>query len=255
MERVCRLMNKFYREMLCITRHEGMTYITSRIGPAGLDHVQDRAFFSYIPRNRIVLSLDLVAWILVEGIIPCFFTNFITSPELSGPLYISPDIYHTQISEYLLWAFSLCINQFPYCYSVRHYYCDQIPDRSLWEHLSRALTTKMIFCQLRLINSDLLIRDYSPSLMLDTLEIIIKWLQVSVSECDWQTPRIKISICAGTWFRATERLVRSLPGWTSSVQSSPLSFRLKFEICVYHELCDQCNPEKKYSKETLLYDW
>ena len=102
MERVCHLTNRIYREMLCITRHEGMTYITSRIGPAGLDYVQTRTFFSWIPRNRIVLSLNLLAWILVEGRIPCFFTNFITIPDLSGPLYISPEIYHTQITEYLL---------------------------------------------------------------------------------------------------------------------------------------------------------
>ena len=104
MERVCHLTNRIYREMLCITRHEGMTYITSRIGPAGLDYVQTRTFFSWIPRNRIVLSLNLLAWILVEGRIPCFFTNFITTPELSRPfkLYIIPDIYHIQITEYLL---------------------------------------------------------------------------------------------------------------------------------------------------------
>ena len=43
---------------------------------------------------------------MVEDKILCSFTNFITIPELSGPLYISPDIYHTQITEYLLWAFS-----------------------------------------------------------------------------------------------------------------------------------------------------
>jgi hypothetical protein len=58
--------------------------------------------FSSTPQYRIVLSWSLIAWITVEGKIPCSFTNFITNPELSGPLYISSDIYHTQITEYLL---------------------------------------------------------------------------------------------------------------------------------------------------------
>ena len=97
MERVCHLTNKIYREMFCITRDEKMTYITM----GGLDHDQVRAF-SWTPQDRIVLSRNLLAWISVEGRIPCSFTNFITIPELSGPLYISPDMYHTQIVEYLL---------------------------------------------------------------------------------------------------------------------------------------------------------
>ena len=99
MERVCRLTNKIYREMLCITKHERMTYIT--VGPGGLGHGQVSAF-SWTLQYRIVLSRDLLAWISVEGRILCSFTNFITTPELSGPLYISSDIYHTQITEYLL---------------------------------------------------------------------------------------------------------------------------------------------------------
>ena len=78
-----------------------MTYITM----AGLDHVQVSAF-SWTQQYMIVLSWDLLAWIwAVEGRILCSFTNFITTPELSGPLYISPDIYHTQITEYLLEKF------------------------------------------------------------------------------------------------------------------------------------------------------
>ena len=97
MERVCHFTNKIYREMLCITRHERMTNITIQ----GLDPVQIDV--SWSPKYNIVLSWDLlIAWILVEGRIPCSFTNFITTPELSGPLYISPDIYHTQITEYSL---------------------------------------------------------------------------------------------------------------------------------------------------------
>ena len=76
-----------------------MAYIT--IGPPALDHVQVTPF-PLNPQYRIVLSWDLLDWI-TEGLrIPDSFTFFITNPELSGPLYISPDIYHTQITEYLL---------------------------------------------------------------------------------------------------------------------------------------------------------
>jgi hypothetical protein len=70
----------------------------------GLDHVQlEVSALSWTSQCRIVLSWDLLDWITtMAGRIPCSFTNFITTPELSGHLYISPDIYHTQITEYLL---------------------------------------------------------------------------------------------------------------------------------------------------------
>ena len=120
MQRVCHLTNKIYREILCITKQVGrprggsrqdlngvlvevdddderITYITM----GGLDQVEVSAF-SCTPQYRIVLSRDLLAWISVKGRIPSTFTNFITTPELSGPLYISPAIYHAQITEYLL---------------------------------------------------------------------------------------------------------------------------------------------------------
>ena len=95
--RVGHLTNKIYREMLCITRHERLAYITM----GGLVRVQVRTF-SWTPQYRIVLSWDLLAWISVEGRVPSSLTDFITTPELSGPMYISPDIYHTQITEYSL---------------------------------------------------------------------------------------------------------------------------------------------------------
>ena len=99
MERVCHLTNKIYREMLRETTRERLTYLT--IGPGRL--YQGQVFdTSWTPPNWIVLSWDMLAWITMEGRIPSSFTNFITTPELSGPLYISPDIYHTQITEYLL---------------------------------------------------------------------------------------------------------------------------------------------------------
>ena len=69
----------------------------------GFNYAQDMAM-PRSPQYRVVLSYDLLAWISVESTIPCSFTNFITTPELSGPLYIRPDIYHTQITEYSLWT-------------------------------------------------------------------------------------------------------------------------------------------------------
>ena len=104
-------------------------------------------------------------------------------------------------------SFFLCINQLPYCYSVRYDYDKLYPslDWSFLEHLSRALPTEMIICQLRSINLDHLVPDLSAELMLDKVEIIVKWLQVSVSECNRQTPQTKnLDLYPGTWFRATE---------------------------------------------------
>ena len=74
----------------------------SNITIHGLDPVPDR--FSWTPQCSVVLSWDLLAWISVDNRIPCSLTNFITTPEISGPvnLYIGPDIYHTQITEYSL---------------------------------------------------------------------------------------------------------------------------------------------------------
>ena len=99
MERVRHLTNAIYREMLYITRHEGIGYITM----SGLYHVQVSSF-SWNPQYEIVLSRELLDWAVTmkSPTMPYLFTNFITTPELSGPLYMSPDIYHTQITEYLL---------------------------------------------------------------------------------------------------------------------------------------------------------
>ena len=74
-----------------------MSYITM----GGLNHPQVGPF-SGIPEYKIVLSWDLLVWISVKDRIPCSFTNYITTPELSGTLFINPDIYHTQITEYSL---------------------------------------------------------------------------------------------------------------------------------------------------------
>ena len=103
MERVCHLTNKIYREMLCTKERERMTYVT--MGGLGLHHVQVSAF-SWTAQYKIVISRDLLDWISADSEnriqVPRSFTHFITTPELSGPLYISPDVYHTQITEYSL---------------------------------------------------------------------------------------------------------------------------------------------------------
>ena len=94
MERVLHLINRIYREMLCISRDERMAYIT--VG--GLDDIQVQvSTFSWTPQYKIALSWYLLAWISIEGSIPRSFTDFITTPELSGDFYISSNVYHTQI--------------------------------------------------------------------------------------------------------------------------------------------------------------
>ena len=83
--------------MLCIKRYGRMTCVTI----AGLD-VPCLPVRISSPQDMFALSWHLLAWLPRGDGILCSFTNFITIPELSGPLYISPDIYHTQITEYLL---------------------------------------------------------------------------------------------------------------------------------------------------------
>ena len=89
MELVCHLINKIYREMLYITRHEGMTIITM----GGLDHVQVSAF-TYTSEYRIVLSWDLLAWISVEDRIPCSFAQIQSYlvPCISARVFIIPKL-------------------------------------------------------------------------------------------------------------------------------------------------------------------
>jgi hypothetical protein len=98
MGRVRRLTSEIYLKMLSITRDlDG----TKNISFDGFNHVQNR-FIYWTPRYGIVLSCSLLDRMTMEGRIPLSFTNFITTQELSGPFYISPDIYHTQITEYSL---------------------------------------------------------------------------------------------------------------------------------------------------------
>ena len=82
-----------------------MTIIT--IASDGLDDVP-LGLLPFYPNpeytGRILISSNLLYWLSVEeNRIPCSFTNFITTPELSGPFYISPDNYRTLITEHLLY--------------------------------------------------------------------------------------------------------------------------------------------------------
>jgi hypothetical protein len=56
----------------------------------------------------IQLSWELLCFVSVEGGILSSFTDFITTPEIPGPFYISPDVYHTQITEYSLETLYQC---------------------------------------------------------------------------------------------------------------------------------------------------
>ena len=233
MDRVRHLTNKIYREMLCITSHEGMTDISID----ELEHLQVSSS-SWTSQQRIVLSWDLLSWISVEGGIPCSFTNFITTPELSGPLYISPDIYHTQITEYSLktnflrnysrWAsLSLYIEHFPSpnCYNfVRpsSFSCSVKRDWSFMEHLPRALPTENDFSSTS-INSFgmpctwLLSKTYA---WYTGSYYQVAW-GLCLNECNRQRQIPSdcfFFLCIGTWFRATGRLVRAFQGWNSSTQ-------------------------------------
>ena len=124
-------------------------------------------------------------------------------PCISVRMFIMPKLQNTYCE-----LFSSAIERLPHCYSARHsiehlpqrYYTLPrpslfIPDQSFWEHLSHALPTEMIFDLLRTIPSDRHFRHYSTKLKLNTLEFIVKWLQVSVSECYRQTPQTKNPIC------------------------------------------------------------
>ena len=98
-ERLCRVTNKIYRDILRIMRHEATTYITID----GRSSEIQRGDSFWTPRYRTALSWELLAWFTFSEEIPRSFVEFITTPEISGPeFYIPSDIYHTQITEYSL---------------------------------------------------------------------------------------------------------------------------------------------------------
>ena len=119
---------------------------------------------------------------------------------ISARIFIIPKLQNIHCGQfYAIFRelFSFYIERLPNCYSVRlsNRYID--PDWAFRGHISRALPTRMIFYLLRSIPTKLLIRvrGYNEELRFDTLEIIVKWLQVSVIECNWQTPQTKNLIC------------------------------------------------------------
>ena len=93
-----------------------------------------------------------------------------------------------------LFSLNLTSSSFLFCYtlpfSLQDYNLYPDLDWSFREHLAHALPTEMIFNLLGSIRTGCLIHDYSTDLMFDTLDIIIKWLQVSVSE--FKLRRLKI---------------------------------------------------------------
>ena len=113
--------------------------------------------------------------------------------------------------------FSLCIERLPNCYSVSLGFGSALyagPLLAFTEHISHALPTKMIFHLLQSIPSKFLASVRFPrnpgESEYHTLETIIKWLEVSVSECNRQTLQTSKKsnlYLPGTWFKATERLV------------------------------------------------
>jgi len=171
MERVHHLTNEIYRDMSKIIRHRGVECVAL----GGLDHavlltLVDPLSWNPCPQYGITFCLSLLNWVVTSGGggVPYLFTSFITTPELSGPLYMSPDIYHSQITEYLLWK----------AYHRSSVYTLSV----LLEHLSRALPTEMIFYLLRSIRSEHLTARFPGKSKLDTLEVIVKWLQGLGSE-------------------------------------------------------------------------
>ena len=134
-------------------------------------------------------------------------------PFISARIFIIPRLQNIHWRNfYISELFSLCI-ELPNCYSVssRHQLLFAGPELAFREHISRALPTEVIFNLLKTIPSESLVRfpgDPGES-EYRTLEIIIKWLEVSVCECNQQTPQTKQSnlYLTGTWFHATERLV------------------------------------------------
>jgi len=92
LERVRRLTNKIYRKTLCIAKNGNITVFFMG-QPRHMSRYQQTLHYGK-------LSSELLVWASVEGKILSSFTDFITTPEISGALYISPDIYHTKITEF-----------------------------------------------------------------------------------------------------------------------------------------------------------
>jgi hypothetical protein len=117
------------------------------------------------------------------------------APCISARIFIIPKLRNIHWRQFLdsitlSELFFLCIERLPKCYSVSPspfylYHCIISPNWAFRWHISRALPTEIIFYLLRSIpnHADFVTGYYSADLMPHTLEIV-KWLQVSVSDCN-----------------------------------------------------------------------
>ena len=169
-------------------------------------------------------------------------------PCISVRIYIIPKLRNIYWRKFISDSISLCIEHLPKCYSVRDPVLSIHECRSIKEHLPHALPTETIFYLLRSTSLESILRDFAAESMLDTLEIIIKWLQVSVTD---KPLRLKI------WFLyrdldPTDRLTCTIASRVNFVdakaplkQNSPPTF-LDYEVWDLSVLsaigcCNQCN--------------
>jgi len=124
----------------------------------------------------IQMSWELLDVVSLDDEILRSFTDFITTPETSGPLYIRSDVYDTQIAEYFLEALYQCENDRA---SPFYLHGDRVlksfPDPSFNDHILRALPTEMIFYILRSLTSRS--SRSVPFDVTDSLGTIITWLE------------------------------------------------------------------------------
>ena len=121
-------------------------------------------------------------------------------PFISARVFIMPKLQNIIWRKVIGELFFFYIKHLSNCYSVR--YPTSAPcsclhllnqESNFREHISRALPTELIFHLLGSIPLHVLHgRRYSAESMFDTLEIVNKWLQVSVIEYNRQNPQTKI---------------------------------------------------------------
>ncbi|KAF8816497.1 hypothetical protein BYT27DRAFT_6396545 [Phlegmacium glaucopus] len=179
-KRLGHLTDRIYRDILCIETHGSMSTITTCAPLREVYRIPDSRPRRPANPGVVQLSWGLLAERSMDDRISSSFTDFMITQERSGPLYISPDIYHTQITEYSLETIFRRQNNRPSPFGLYDYYF--IEDWSFDEHISRALPTEMILYLLRSIYTLFLVRDAAAQSMIKLLEIIIKWLEGLGSE-------------------------------------------------------------------------
>ncbi|KAF8816521.1 hypothetical protein BYT27DRAFT_7182095 [Phlegmacium glaucopus] len=176
-ERLSQVTDKIYREILCIETHGSMTSITICAPLRGAYTISETRPCRAANSAIVQLPWDfLVKMSLGDRILPSF-TDFMTTQERSGPLYMSPDVYHTQVTEYSLES----IFYFQNPHSFRSSYSSLgtyhiMANRIFEEHISHALPTETILYLLRSIYTQYFVYNRM------VLEIIIKWLEGLGSE-------------------------------------------------------------------------